>query len=53
MTVFLDVLMIHCCLVYFLFISHRFLQAVDQKVAQLKESINSNRQGQPHEVIDR
>lgn len=35
------------------FLLHRFLQAVDQKVAQLKELINSKRQGQPHEVIDR
>ena len=31
----------------------RFLQAVDQKVSQLKELISSKRQGQPHEVIDR
>ena len=30
-----------------------FLQAVDRKVAQLKELTSSNRQGQPHEVIDR
>ena len=31
----------------------RFLQTVDQKVAELREVISSKQQGQPQEVIDR